>query len=766
MSEIPVEQEKKRDQQLSEADAQFYAELQLRVDRLKEAVARSFPTYDVSIIQKAYEFAKEAHAQQRRKTGEPYVAHCVATAEILADLRIDPPVVVAGLLHDTVEDTDVTLDDIKREFGDEVARLVDGVTKLSRINELTGYRRRGEEEWVKWKKSGETEYLRKMFLAMAEDVRVILIKLADRLHNMQTLHGLPREKQIRMARETMDIMAPLANRLGIWQIKWQLEDLSFRYLEPDKYEQLQARLNEGHEEREQYIQKVIQQLRARLERAGIKAEITGRPKHLYSIYKKMRRKERDLDQIYDVRAIRIIIDAEDEESAIRDCYTTLGIVHSMWRPIPGEFDDYIANPKENGYKSLHTAVVGPEGKPLEVQIRTREMHYLAEYGVAAHWRYKEEMRQSDRFLEEKIRWLRSLLRQEGEEEQDAEAFMESVRSDVLPDRVLVFTPKGDIKELPAGSTPIDFAYYIHTDVGHRCRGARVNGVIVPLNYQLKDGDQVEIITGKHSRPSRDWLNPHLGYVKTSRARSKIRQWFRKQDRQENITQGRLLLERELKRLGLQHEPFEKLAELAGYENVDDFLAAIGYGDVSPQSVASKALELQRQEQARLKTDEEILEELPAVKPQKPSGSQISVRGVGGLLTRMARCCNPLPGDPIVGYITKGRGVTIHRADCPNIINAREPDRIVQVEWGEDPQQLYQVTIVVRAFDRGGLLRDIVDIVAKENVNLAAANAVTNKRDRSATITATLEIKDAAQLSRILHRINSLPNVLEAYRQSA
>jgi len=725
----------------------------VEIERLIAQVQQTFPNYDATILERAYEFAAAAHKEQKRRTGEPYVAHCLATASILADLRIDPPVIVAGLLHDTVEDTSITLEQIQTEFGNEVASLVDGVTKLSQINQLTGHRDRqlGGQE---------AENLRKMFLAMAEDVRVVLIKLADRLHNMRTLHGHKREKQLRIARETLDIYAPLANRLGIWQIKWELEDLCLRYLEPEIYEELANKLAERRHDREAYLDKVVADLRQALVQEEIEAEVSGRPKHLYSIYKKMLRKSRDFEQIYDVRAVRVIV------PSVRDCYAALGIVHSLWRPLPGEFDDYIANPKENNYQSLHTAVVGPEGKSLEIQIRTREMHYYAEYGVAAHWRYKEQLRR-DRFLEEKIKWLRALLdwRQDMGGE-DAEEFIESVKTDVLPERVLVFTPKGDILELPAGSTPVDFAYHIHTEVGHRCRGAKVNGQMVPLHYALQDGDQVEIITAKRGGPSRDWLNPHLGYARTSRARGKIRSWFRHQDREVNITQGRELLERELKKLGLVNESYERLCKLTRYEKIDDFLAAIGAGDLSAQTVAARALELHRQQEAAEELEAELTENPP---DQSLGVTEISstIKGVGGVLTRVAACCNPLPGDEIIGYITRGHGITIHRRDCPNILNKNDGERLIAVDWGNgDHKTSYPVMIKVRAFDRGGLLRDIVDIVAKEDVNMRAANAVTNKKDHSALITATLEIADAAQLSRILTRISRLPNVLEAYRQTS
>lgn len=722
------------------------------VERLVETVARHFPSYDGDIIRKAYEIADMAHAGQQRKTGEPFVMHCLAVAEILADLRIDPPVVVAGVLHDTVEDTPITLDDLREAFGDEVARLVDGVTKLGQIGELANAPDDGSS-------NKQAENLRKMFLAMAEDVRVVLIKLADRLHNMRTLHGLPREKQLRTARETLDIYAPLANRLGIWQIKWELEDLCLRYLQPETYRDVADKLAQRRADREKYVENVIRILKEELLKEGIQADISGRPKHIYSIYKKMQRKDRDFEQIYDVHGVRVIVDT------VRDCYAALGIVHSLWRPVPGEFDDYIATPKENNYQSLHTAVVGPEGRPFEVQIRTHEMHYISEYGIAAHWRYKEELSKRDKVFEEKVRWLRSLLEWR-QEMTDAEEFVDSVKTDVLPERVLVFTPKGDIKELPAGGTPIDFAYQIHTEVGHRCRGAKVNGKIVSLNYRLKDGDQVEIITAKRGGPSRDWLNPHLGYVKTQRARSKIRRWFRKQDRDVNIAQGRELLEREIKRLDLGQESFEKLASLSSYDDVDDFLAAIGYGDISPQTIAARALELQRREQ-QAEADEDELEELTTTdgKPAEPSTTtEVMIQGVGDVMTRMAGCCNPLPGDEIIGYITKNHGISIHRQSCPNILSRSDSERLIEVSWGDGDQQVYPVTIKVRAFDRGGLLRDIADIVAKENVNMRSANAITNKKDHSAVITATLEIHTAAQLSRILHLVSRLPNVLEAYRQ--
>ncbi len=631
-------------------------------------------------------------------------------------------------------------------FGEEVASLVDGVTKLSQIDRLSSEGRTSVEEQ-------RAESLRKMFLAMVHDVRVVLIKLADRLHNMRTLGALPEDKRRRIAQETLDIFAPLANRLGFWQLKWELEDLSFRYLDPEMYHEIAQRIAERRGDRERQIAQVAAILKERLHEAGIEAEVDGRPKHIYSIYRKMQRKGLDFDQIYDVQGVRVIVDT------VTDCYASLGVVHSLWTPIPGEFDDYIATPKDNMYQSLHTAVVGPDGKPLEVQIRTHEMHRTAEYGIAAHWRYKEGGKQRDLAFEKKIAWLRSLMEWR-QEVASASEFLDSMKTDVFQDRVYVFTPKGEIIDLPAGSTPIDFAYHIHSEIGDRCRGAKVNGRLVSLDYQLRTGDQVEIITAKRGGPSRDWLNPHLGYVKTSRAQQKIRQWFKKQDRAENIAQGRAIVERELKRLGLEDVNLEQLGRALQYDKVDDLFAAVGYGDVSIQNLTTKALEIEREVAAELP--------LPPTTPQRPptvSTSEVTVTGVGNLLTTLAKCCNPLPGDDIVGYITRGRGVTIHRRDCPNLLARTDRERLIQVDWGVAKRQTYPVKIEVSAYDRGGLLRDIAAVVADEKASMSAVNARTDKRDNTAIFTATLEIEDIDQLSRILTRIYRLPNVLEVRRQT-
>jgi GTP pyrophosphokinase len=697
------------------------------------------------LLRHAFSLASQAHARQTRASGEPYIQHCLAAAQMLAELRLDTDTLAAALLHDTLEDTNVTYEELEVEFGEQIANLVDGVTKLGQIDQLSGMSERNIEE------DTQAESLRKMFLAMVDDVRVVLIKLADRLHNMRTLGSLPEHKRKRIARETMEIFAPLANRLGIWQIKWELEDLSFRHLEPETYKEIAKLIDERRLDRERYIAGIVTRVREELAKAEVNADVRGRPKHIYSIFRKMRRKGVDFDQIYDVRGVRVTVETTS------DCYAALGVIHSLWRPIPGEFDDYIATPKDNMYRALHTAVVGPEGKPLEVQIRTYEMDYTAELGIAAHWRYKEGHKQ-DPVFDNKIAWLRQLMEWR-QEVTDAHEFIDSLKTDVFQDRVYTFTPKGDIVDLPAGSTPIDFAYHIHTEVGHRCRGAKVNGRLVALDYQLQNGDQVEILAAKRGGPSRDWLTPHLGYIRTSRARSKVRQWFKRQNREENIVQGRELLERELKRLGLVETPYDQIAKRFNYDKVDDFMAAIGAGDINAHQIAGRAL-------AIAEPKEEILE-LPPVRtmPAAPA-TGVRVDGVGDLLTNLARCCNPLPGDEIVGYITRGRGVSIHRRECPNVLRMKDRERLIEVDWGTDEvTETHPVKVRVEAYDRQGLLRDIAEIVADESINLSAANIATRKKENMATMMITLEIADIDQLSRVLARVERLPTVVEVRRQT-
>jgi GTP pyrophosphokinase len=717
------------------------------IQTLTAQIRQYNPRTDGARLQRAYDLACTAHATQTRGTGDPYISHVVATASILAELYLDDDTIVAGLLHDVPEDTTVSLDTIREQFGEDVAKLVDGVTKLSQL-------RLGMEQ-------SEAESLRKMFLAMAEEIRVVMIKLADRLHNMRTLYGLPPNKQRKIARETMEIFAPLANRLGLYTIRRELEDLSLKYLDPEKYAEIDELLAGDKDDSPAYIQQAITLLKEKFAQEGVTPiEIGGRPKHIYSIYTKMKRKSRDFDQIYDVRAIRVLVES------VRDCYLVLGLVHSLWTPIPGEFDDYIAKPKDNMYQSLHTAVIGPAGKPLEVQIRTPEMHRIAEYGIATHWLYKEPGAKRDPALEEKINWLRQLMDWR-EDIADASVFVDSLKTDVFQDQAYVFTPKGKIIELAAGATPIDFAYHVHTEIGNRCRGAKVNGRIVPLDYRLKTGDRVEILTAKQGGPSRDWLNPSLGLVHTARAREKIRYWFKHQARAEAVAEGRELLEKELRKLGLFQRNLEEIAKTFEFKSVDDFCEAIGHEDISLTSVGIKLLEAERAktETAPPPTPHQG-EGKGGVAPRKLPEATITIQGVGNLLQHLARCCNPLPGDDVIGFITRGRGITVHRRDCKNVLNADlEKERLIKVDLRQSNQGVYAVAIRVEAFDRSGLVHDISGIVAEENVNMLATSAV-GGRDRVAVITATLEISSANQLTRILHKIERLQNVIEARRVNA
>ncbi|HXF60904.1 MAG TPA: GTP diphosphokinase [Caldilineaceae bacterium] len=721
------------------------------LDALMQRMPAASGARERELVLRAFVLAAYAHRNQFRESGEPYVLHPVAVATILADLRMDPDTLAAGLLHDVAEDTEIDLGYLREHFGPDIANLVDGVTKLKRINELSNAQQGIAD--------AKAESLRKMFLAMVDDVRVVIIKLADRLHNMRTLGAQKKHKQKRIARETLDIFAPLANRLGIWQIKWELEDLSFRYLEPNTYRELARAMQQKRGEREKWVAKVKYELEQELAKAGIPAEVTGRPKHIYSIYRKMKRKDVDFEQIYDIHGFRIIVETEAQ------CYAALGIVHSNYRPIPGEFDDYIANPKDNMYRSLHTAVLSKRsGRPMEIQIRTREMHEVAERGIAAHWQYKEQ-RHHDRRFQEKIAWLRQLMEWR-QDVTDAAEFVDGMKTDVFHDRVYVFTPQGDVIDLPAGATPIDFAYAIHTELGHRCRGASIKGRLVPLDYKLQNGDQVTIIAAKRGGPSRDWLNPNLEYVATQRARSKIRNWLRKQGREENIQRGRQMLEKEMKRLAI-HDSFENMAKLFNYDKVEDFLAAIGYGDINSQHLATRVLEQERREQERRLWEERPYEAAASGKRTATTSGGFMVQGVDGLLTHLGRCCNPVPGDPIVGYVTRGRGLTVHRTTCPNVANIvrkGQENRLVDVQWAARPEATFPVKIQVAAYDRSGLMRDVAALVADEHINMVSVEAITGQKDNLAIINATLEIQNAAQLTRVLTKIDRLPNVVEARRR--
>jgi guanosine-3',5'-bis(diphosphate) 3'-pyrophosphohydrolase len=703
------------------------------IDKAREYL----PPEKVALVEGAYKFAAEAHEGQVRKSGDAYIEHPLQVALILAELQLDAAALAAALLHDVPENCGIPVKELEAKFGSEVSKLVDGTTKLGKLS---------LQAPTTAARASQAESLRKMLVAMAEDLRVVFIKLADRLHNMRTLSALTPEMQRTIAQETLEIYAPLAHRLGIWELKWQLEDLSFRYLAPERYRQIAKLVAARRAQREKFISQIIQMLEGEFERAGIKAEISGRPKHIYSIYQKIQRyaaQDKHFDDIHDLLALRILV------GSVPDCYNVLGVIHSLWRPLPGEFDDFIANPKPNGYQALHTVVMCLGTIPLEVQIRTRNMHHIAEYGVAAHWRYKEGEKE-DMHFEERIAWLRQLIDWH-RELSGAEEFLESVKTDIFIDQVFVYTPRGEIKDLPKGSTPLDFAYRVHTELGHRCIGAKVNGKLVPLNSQLNNGDLVEIVSAKGDKgPSRDWLNPHLGYIKTSHAREKIRQWFSKQERAENIERGRELLEKEMRHLGIRPSEREELAKLFKYDSLDDFLAAIGYGGISTHQVAVKLA---------------AQEEPPPVKteaaPPKPPEAAIRVLGMGNLVTHLAQCCRPLPGDKIIGYVTRSRGVTIHRQDCYNVVHEDEKERLVAVEWGQT-DSLYPVNIQVEAWDRVGLIRDITTIVAEEGVNIASVSSV-HHDDHTVTEYFTLQTKDLAQLSRLMAKIDGIRGVIGVSR---
>ena len=719
----------------------------------------NFTPVERALIERAYHKAETAHAGQVRKSGEPYFTHCLAVASILADMRLDAEAIAAALLHDIVEDTDVTIEDVRNEFGAVIANMVDGVTKLKKLplsvdKEVAGRRPRDTDR--------ELEYIRKMLLTMGDDVRVVIVKLADRLHNMRTLGYMPPVKQKNIARETMEIFAPLANRLGIWQIKWELEDLSFRYLEPDAYRSIAIKIDERRDAREKYMADVAQVLRTELEKHGIHdATITARPKHIYSIYRKMKSKQLTFEEIYDVRAIRVIVNTRPQ------CYIVLGIVHDLWRPIAQEFDDYIAAPKDNFYQSLHTAIIDKHGKTLEVQIRTWEMHEHAEYGVAAHWRYKEGKGHDEHF-QKRLTYLRRLMEFGPDVNDDPKAFVDTMKDEVFQDRVYVYTPRGDIIDLPEGSTPIDFAYHIHTEIGNRCRGARINGKLVGLDYRLKSGEQVEITTAKRGGPSMDWLNYEAGYVKTSRARAKIRLWFRKLNRDKHIALGREAVERALKRMSvLDSMSFDTLSDLFGYDRTDDFLAAVGSGDINASQIEHRVLEEERQRSEQEKQHKNELEVLKEKHQNRLSGTDktgsVQILGTGGLLVNMARCCNPMPGDEITGYITRGRGVTVHRSDCINVQAVTDAERLVDVSWGSlDEERRFTVPIEIVAYDREGLMRDISTIIADERVNIADVDV--KRRQEIATLYITMEITSPKQLTRILSKIEQLNSVVETYRR--
>ena len=703
---------------------------------------------DIKFIERAYLFAEDAHKEQFRKSGEPYIVHPVQVAGILVDLEMDPSTIAGGFLHDVVEDTNVTLQEISDEFSSEVAMLVDGVTKLGKIK-------------FKSQEEQQAENHRKMFVAMAQDIRVILIKLADRLHNMRTLKHLPPEKQRRISNETLEIFAPLAHRLGISKIKWELEDTALRYLNPQQYYRIVNLMKKKRAEREEYLDGVIDEVKARVEEVSIKAEISGRPKHIYSIYRKMVLQNKQFNEIYDLLAVRIVV------KSIKDCYAVLGIIHTCWKPMPGRFKDYIAMPKPNMYQSLHTTVIGPKGDPLEVQIRTDEMHQIAEYGIAAHWAYKEgkQVNQQSSF-EEKLTWFREILEWQNDAS-NAEEFMESLKIDLFSDMVFIFTPKGDVIELPSGSVPIDFAYRIHSEIGNKTIGAKVNGKMVTLDYKLKTGDIVEILTSKHSYgPSQDWIK----LAQTSQAKNKIRQFFKKQRREENIEKGKELVEKEIRNLEfevkdiLTPENIKRVAEKFNFSNEDDMYAAIGFNGITAAQIANRLTDKLRKQRDLEQVVETVSEVKQVSTRSKRRDSGVQVQGIDNLLIRLSRCCNPVPGDEIVGFITKGRGVSVHRADCPNVHTQDAKARLIEVEWESNlnDRKEFNVEIEISGYDRRGLLNEVLQAVNEIKTEISAVSGKSD-RNKMVTINMSISIQNVSHLHKVVERIKQIRDIYSVRR---
>ncbi len=709
------------------------------IDELIAKVQSYDPSLDGESLRAVYMLADTAHKGQQRASGESYIAHPLAVAKILAEMEMDRATIAAAILHDVVEDTVITGDQVAERFGAEIASLVEGVTKLTRIPYQS-------------KEDAQVENLRKMFMAMAKDIRVIIIKLADRLHNMRTLASLPESKQVQVARETLEIYAPIAHRLGIWKIKWDLEDLALRHLDPEAYRDIAERVAKKRNEREATVVAVVEQLNTHFEKMGIAAEVNGRPKHFYSIYSKLK-KGRDFSTIYDLTAVRIVVDS------VKDCYGTLGLVHSIWKPLPGRFKDYIAMPKPNMYQSLHTTVVGPGGDPLEVQIRTWEMHRTSEYGVAAHWRYKEG-RKPDAF-ENKLTWLRSLLEWQNDMN-DSRAFMENLKLDLFANQVFIFSPKGDVYSMPAGGTPLDFAYQVHTDIGHHCVGAKVNGKIVPLDYGVKNGDICEVLVNKSARPSLDWI----AIVKTSSAKHKIRQWFRKERKEDNVLLGQEAVERELAREHLRPdlargELIEKIAKRMNYAKATDLFAAIGFGDASAVSAVAR---LRDEMKAGNIVDLSTITRAPTIARRTTRRSSgIRIAGVDDVLVRLSKCCSPLPGDPIMGYVTIGKGVSVHRGDCPNVAYmSATPDRILQADWSHAESLTHAVDVDLEADDRSGLLQEVMGVCAEFKTSASSVTARV-KRDKIAVISLTLQISDLDHLHKVLAKLRAIKGLRDVYR---
>ncbi|WP_040950062.1 RelA/SpoT family protein [Gorillibacterium massiliense] len=720
------------------------------IDQLIGKASAYIKEQDLSRIREAYEFADQAHEGQRRKSGEPYIQHPLAVADILVNMQMDSESIVAALLHDVVEDTTVSLEKVRERFGETCASIVDGLTKLEKIK-------------YKSKEEHQNENYRKMFVAMAQDIRVILIKLADRLHNMRTLKYQSEESQRRIAEETLEIFCPIAHRLGISAIKWEMEDIALRYLNPQQYYRIANLMQKKRTEREQYVAEVGATIKAKVEEMGIDADVSGRPKHIYSIYNKMTEKNKQFNEIYDLLAIRVIVDN------IKDCYATLGIIHTLWKPMPGRFKDYIAMPKANMYQSLHTTVVGPSGEPLEVQIRTWEMHRTAEFGIAAHWAYKEGAPVPTGNFEDKMNWIREILELQSET-RDASEFVESLKMDFFSDLVFVFTPKGEVIELPAGSVPLDFAYRIHTEVGNRTIGAKVNGRIVPLDHRLKNGDIVEILTSKHSYgPSQDWLK----LAQSTHTRSKIKQWFKKEKREENVEKGRESIERELKRMGFEPAVAmtdDKMLEVAGkfnFNDIEDMLSAVGFGGITAAQIATRLTDkLRKEEEAanQLQLTNEIKEVKAAPEKKSRPTHGVQVKGVDNLLVRFARCCNPVPGDDIVGYITRGRGVSVHRADCTNIPNGEEEEenRLIEVEWADSVEASYSVEIEITGHDRRNFLNEVLQAVSESKTVLSAVSGRSDK-NKMALVHMTIMIRNIDHLHQVVEKIKRIKDVYSVQR---
>ncbi len=722
------------------------------IDTIIDNVRAYSPKANLDLIRRAYEIAQKAHQGQTRVSGEAYIIHPLHVAEILTELHLDDVTISAALLHDVVEDTTYTLDQMKELFGEEVAMLIDGVTKLGRLQ-------------YKSKEEAQLESYRKMFLAMAKDIRVIMIKLADRLHNMRTLKYMREDKQKRIARETIEIYAPLANRLGISSIKWELEDLCLRYLEPEIYYDLVENVKQKRKERQSFIETSIRQIQEKLEEAHIKADISGRAKHFYSIYKKMKRDNKDLSEIYDLSAVRVLVDS------VKDCYGVLGVIHAMWKPIPGRFKDYIAMPKSNGYQSLHTTVM-TRGYPLEIQIRTFAMHQVSEYGVAAHWKYKEAGKgaKATGAVDQKMSWLRQMVSLQ-QELSDPKEYLEALKVDIFSDEVFVFTPKGDVVDLPKGSIPIDFAYRIHTEVGHHCVGAKVNGKLVPLEYKLKNGDIVSVITNKaNNGPSRDWLN----IVASSETRSKIRSWFKKEKREENIERGFELIKEEAKHLGyapkqlLKEGRLQQVADKLNIQSEDDLLAALGFGGLTVRSVMTKLIELYKKD-LKEATPPDVSKMLSELKTPQHNGKRsrsshgVLVEGESGLLVRLARCCNPIPGDQIVGFITRGRGVSVHRADCPNVLRDNNLSRLIEVSWDIGLDKDYTVEIEIVCNDKSGALAELLAVPSEMKLNIRSVNANPNRNNKTSTVVMGIDVKSASQVAQIMTKMRRLKNVYSVTR---